>query len=109
MIAVFTRGRYEQYPDATPVGDLPDYSKVTFLPTNSYFVAPKGLPNDIFQKLHTSAKQVVTGPEFTAFAKNAGLVLDPKGPDEIKAECKRLEVVYESVLKYLDSKKEKLG
>jgi tripartite-type tricarboxylate transporter receptor subunit TctC len=103
VIAVFQKGAYEPFPNATPVADhgFPDAT----LPATNYVIAPKGLPPEVLQKLAGGAKAVVTSDEFKRFARRAGLVLDPIGPDQIRAEIVRVTGTYAQLIKFLDENK----
>jgi len=102
VLAVFQKGRYEPYPTAAPVGDQPGFANATLLPTSNYVIAPNGLPADVLDKLVTSSRKVVTSDEFKAFARRGGLVLDAKGPNEIRAELAGVKGMYEQINKHLD-------
>jgi tripartite-type tricarboxylate transporter receptor subunit TctC len=103
VIAVFQKGRYEPFPDAAPVGDQPGFASATLLPACNYVIGPKGMPKDVLDKLVTASRQVVTSDEFKAFAQRGGLVLDPLGPTEIRAELQRVVGTYDALLKYLNT------
>ncbi len=103
VIAVFQKGVYEPFPDATPVADR-DFPEAT-LPATNYIIAPKGLPPDVLQKLTIATKAAVTSEEFRKFARKAGLVLDPIGADAIRAEIVRVTGTYATLIKFLDEGK----
>ncbi|MBG9386394.1 Bug family tripartite tricarboxylate transporter substrate binding protein [Caenimonas aquaedulcis] len=105
VIAVFQKGRYEPFPEAAPVGDQPGFTNATLLPACNYVIAPKGLPKDVLDKLASASKQVVTSDEFKAFAARGGLVLDPMGPKEVRAELQRVVGTYDTLLKFLNAAK----
>lgn len=101
VLAVFKKGKYESFPDATPAVDA-GYN--TTLGATFYVVAPKGLPKDVLDKLTAASMQVVRSQEYAAFAKGNGYALDAKGPDEVKAEITRDSKTFAEVLKILDQK-----
>lgn len=105
VIAVFQKGRYEPFPDATPVGDQSGFTSATLLPACNYVIGPKGMPKEVLDKLVNGSRQVVTSDEFKAFAQRAGLVLDPMGPNEVRAELQRVVGTYETLIKYLNANK----
>lgn len=105
VLAVFQKGRYEPFPNATPVGDLPEFGATTLLPACNYVIGPKGMPRDVHDKLVGASRQVVTSEEFKTFAAKGGLVLDPLGPDEIRAELTRVVGVYGALLQHLNPSK----
>ena len=107
VVAVFQKGRYEPFPHAVPVGDQPGFEKATMLPACNYTIGPRGMPREVLDKLVAGSRQVVTSDEFKAFASRGGLVLDPMGPDEIRAELARVAGVYEVLIRHLNSQKEK--
>jgi tripartite-type tricarboxylate transporter receptor subunit TctC len=103
VIAVFQKGVYEPFPNATPVADN-GYPEATLPATNSN-LAPKGLPPDVLAKLVNGTKAAVTSEEFKKFAKKAGLILNPLGPAEIRDEIKKVTVTYAQLIKFLDATK----
>jgi tripartite-type tricarboxylate transporter receptor subunit TctC len=105
VIAVFQKGPYAPFPDATPVGDQPEFAHATLLPACNYVIGPKGMPQPVLDKLVNGSRQVVTSDEFKAFAAHGGLVLDPMGPAEVRAELLRVVGTYDTLLKYLNSNK----
>lgn len=100
VIAVFQKGIYEPFPMATPVAEH-GFAEAT-LPATNYIIAPKGLTSDLLQKLVDGTKAAVTSEEFKRFAKKAGLILNPLGPSEIRAELQKVSGTYAALIKYLD-------
>ena len=100
VIAVFQKGSYEPFPQAAPVADQ-GYPEAT-LPATNYVIAPRGLPPPVLQKLADGAMAVVTSDEFKRFARRAGLVLDPIGPDAIRAEIGKVSGTYATLIKFID-------
>jgi len=101
IVAVFQKGRYEPFPDASPVGDQPDFTSATLLPACNYVIGPRGMPPDVLDRLVTGSRQVVTSEEFKAFAQRGGLVLDPMAPDEVRSELLRVAGTYERLIRFL--------
>jgi len=102
MLAVFKKGLYEGFPNATPVVDA-GYNASTG--ASFYVLAPKGLPKDVLDKLAAASLKVVSSPEYREFARGAGLVVDPKGPEEVAAEIRKDTETFNAVLDYLKLQK----
>lgn len=100
-LAVFTNGRYEPFPDATPVGDM-GYNAT--MGSAFYVIGPKGMPQDVMSKLSTAALQVVESDEFRNFAISNVYVPDPKGPQDAKADIDRFSAVYAELLKFIEQR-----
>ncbi|MDB5840010.1 MAG: tripartite tricarboxylate transporter substrate binding protein [Herminiimonas sp.] len=100
VLAVFKKGKYDLFPDATPVGDA-GYDAT--LQATYYVVAPKGMPKDVQDKLVKASLQAVRSDEFHKFASDKGYVADPKGPEETKAELVYYGKVFADLLKFIDS------
>jgi tripartite-type tricarboxylate transporter receptor subunit TctC len=101
VLAVVGKDRYEPFPDATPMVEA-GYD-VT-LPYACYVLAPKGLPKDVLDKLVAASLQVARSPEFLAFAKTSGMVVDAKGPEAMKAELVSYTKVFSDLIKFIDQK-----
>jgi len=101
VLAVFMKGKYELFPDATSVVDA-GYD-VT-LPAGFYVIAPKGLPKDVQDKLVAASLRVARSEEFLKFAKANGYVSDVKGPEAAKAELVQLSKIFSDLNKFLDQK-----
>jgi tripartite-type tricarboxylate transporter receptor subunit TctC len=103
-LAVFKKGKYEPYPDATPVyktgydGSLPSLYCV---------IAPKGMPKDVLDNLVTASLQVLRSEEWIKFAKARGGSSggDVNGPEVLKAEFDQYSKLYDEINKYIDSSK----
>lgn len=80
-LAAFQKGQNEVVPDATSVIDA-GYN-VT-LQVAFYVVGPKGLPDDVLDKLAEASLQVANSDKFAEFAKKNDLLLDVKGPKEAR-------------------------
>mgnify|MGYP003575185084 CR=1 FL=1 len=101
MLAVFKKGPYEGFPDARPVVDAGyDVS----LPTAFYVIAPKGLPKNVLDKLSAASMKIVNSPEYARFAKESGLVIEPKGPEEMAQEIRKDTETFRGLLEYLNKK-----
>jgi tripartite-type tricarboxylate transporter receptor subunit TctC len=100
-LAVFTKGRYEPFPDATPVGDL-GYNAT--MGSAFYVIGPKGMPPAVFNKLSNAALQVVRSDEFQNFAKANVYVADPKGPQDAKADIDQFSKVYADLLTFIEQR-----
>lgn len=101
VLAVFKKGKYDLYPDGTPVADA-GYD-VTL--TSAYYViAPTGLPKDVQDKLVKASLEVVRSDEFLKFVKTKDYQLDVKGPEEVKAELVGYSKLFMDLVKYLDQK-----
>ncbi|MDB5840007.1 MAG: hypothetical protein JWQ23_1959 [Herminiimonas sp.] len=97
VLAVFKKGKYESFPDATPTVDA-GYTGSTG--ASFYVIAPKGLPKDVLDKLTDASMKVVRSEEYAAFAKANGYALDQnlKGSD-VKAEIVRDTRTFAELLK----------
>ena len=101
VLAVIGKDKYEPVPDATPM--VTAGYDVT-LPYAVYIVAPKGMPKDVQDKLVAPSLQVAKSPEFAAFAKTGGLVVDAKGPEETRAELKGYTKTFTDLMKFIEQK-----
>jgi tripartite-type tricarboxylate transporter receptor subunit TctC len=100
VLAVFKKGKYDLFPDATPVGDQYDAT----LPAAYYALAPKGLPKDILEKLVFASQKVVRSEEYIKFAKANGYVVDPKGPEEVRAELVQYGKTFAELITFINQK-----
>lgn len=101
VLAVFKKGKYDLFPDATPVGDA-GYDAT--LAAAYYVIAPKGLPRNVLDKLVAASLQVVRSEEFQKFAISKGYVVDAKGPDAAKAELAELKTTFTELIKFTEQK-----
>ena len=101
VLAVFQKGRFDAFPDAVSVNDS-GYD-IT-LQTGNYAIAPKGLPKDVLDKLVAASLQVVRSDEYLKFIKSHGFVLDPKGPDAMKAELAQYSRDFADLIKFIGQK-----
>ena len=102
VIAAFTKDKYFAFPQATSVVQA-GYN-VT-LPAAYGIVAPKGMPNEIKDKIVTTALAIGNSPEFAQFAEKHGLVLDVKGPKEMDDEMNEYTRVFRELIIFMDQKK----
>ena len=101
VLAVFKKGKFEFFPDATPVFDA-GYDAT--LSATYYVIAPKGLPKDVQDKLVAASLRVVRSEEFHKFAKANGCVADAKGPEALKEELVQQIKVFSDLIKFIDQK-----
>jgi len=101
VLAVFQKGKYELFPDATSVFDA-GYDAT--LAAEFYVIAPKGMPKDVQDKLVAASLQVVRSEEFLKFAKENGYSVDAKGPEALKAEIVQYSKIFSDLIKFLDQK-----
>ncbi len=99
-LAVFTKGKYEPFPDATPVGDSYDAT----LGSAFYVVGPKGMPPNVLNKVSSAALQVVKSEEFLKFTKTHVYVADPKDSQEAKADILQFSKTYVDLLKFIEQR-----
>ncbi|GGE38192.1 hypothetical protein GCM10007276_14490 [Agaricicola taiwanensis] len=107
VLAVFAKGDYPPVPDAISVPD--DAGFAAYIPASYTIIAPKDLPKDVLDKLAAASKEAIETPEMKEFAAKSGFVLDPKGPDDARAELKDLSVEMTGLLKWMDEKEAKAG
>ena len=101
MLAVFQKGKYDLFPEATPVIDA-GYD--VRLPGAYYVIAPKGLRKDVQDKLVAASLQVVRSEEFNKFCRANGYTVEVKGPEEVKAELAQYSKKFIDLIKFLDQK-----
>jgi len=101
VLAVFKKGKYDLFPEATPVGDA-GYN-VTLQGTY-YVIAPKGLPKHVQDKLVAASLQVVRSEEFNKFCRANGLVVNVKGPESLKDELSWYGTMYSDLIKFIEQK-----
>lgn len=102
IIAAFTKDKYFAFPQATSVVQA-GYN-VT-LPAAYGIVAPKGMPNEIKDKIVATALAIGNSPEFAQFAEKHGLVLDVKGPKQMDEEMNEYTRVFRELIVFMDQKK----
>lgn len=74
------------------------------LPADYGIVAPKGLPNDVLDKLVNAALKVAKSEEFAKFAASHGLVLDVGGPKEMDAEMTAYGKTFADLIAFMSKK-----
>jgi tripartite-type tricarboxylate transporter receptor subunit TctC len=82
VLAVFKKGAYDVFPEATPIGDTYDAT----LPALYVVIAPKGLPKSVMDKLVAGSMKAVQTESFLKFARDNGYVAEASGPEALKAE-----------------------
>jgi tripartite-type tricarboxylate transporter receptor subunit TctC len=100
VLAVFKKGRYELFPDATPIVDA-GYN-VT-VPAMYGIVAPKGMPKDVHDKLVAASLQAINSPEFAAFAKENGYIVEASGPAAFRKELNGYGKQFADLIQFLDT------
>jgi tripartite-type tricarboxylate transporter receptor subunit TctC len=105
VLAVFKKGKYELYPNATPVFDAAGY-EITFpsSPSTDYVIAPKGMPKDVLDILVAASLQAMRSEQFKNFARSIGHIPedDPKGPETIRAELLPQKKIFSDLIKFID-------
>ncbi len=101
VLAVFKKGKYELYPDATSIFDA-GYDAT--LPVSHFVIAPKGMPMDVQNKLVAASLQAVGSEEFLKFAKANGCIIETKGPDAAKAEIVQYSKTFSDLIKFIEQK-----
>jgi tripartite-type tricarboxylate transporter receptor subunit TctC len=61
-------------------------------------IGPAGIPEDRVKKLHDGIKGVLDDPEFQTIAKNMGLELEYRGPEDVVAEIQVLWELYRDLV-----------
>ena len=102
VIASFTKDKYFAFPQATSVVQA-GYN-VT-LPASYGIVAPKGLPNEIKDKIIATSLAIGNSPEFAQFAQKHGLILDVKGPKQMDEEMDEYTRIFRELIVFMDQKK----
>ncbi|WP_084731622.1 Bug family tripartite tricarboxylate transporter substrate binding protein [Microvirga vignae] len=101
VLGVFAKGKYEPVPNAM---SIPDAGYNATIPSGYSVIAPKGLPNDVREKLVAASQEAVRSPEFKEFTKKNGFVLDLKSPHEVSAELGELRNEFVGLIEWLDKK-----
>lgn len=103
ILAVFKKGRYDLFPEAESIVDA-GYD-VT-LPAMYGIIAPKGMPRPVHDKLVAAALEATRSPEFLAFAKKNGYVVEGGGPEEFRKELDGYGQTFSDLIKFLDQKQQ---
>lgn len=90
VLAVFKKGKYEVFPEATPIGDTYDAT----LPALYCVIAPKNLPKNVMDKLAAASLKAVQSEGFLKFARENGYVPEAHGPDALKAELVQQQKIF---------------
>jgi tripartite-type tricarboxylate transporter receptor subunit TctC len=98
-LAVFTKGKYDAFPDAAPVGDA-GYNAT--MGSAFYVIGPKGMPTGVMDKLSSAALNVAESEEFREFTKANVYVADPKGPQDAKRDIEQFSDTYAELLKFIE-------
>ena len=101
VLAVFQKGKYGLFPDATPVGDA-GYD-ATLAPTY-YAIAPKGVPKDALDKLTAASVKVIGSAAYRKFAADNGYSVEVMTPQQIREEFQRDHAMFTELLKFLEQK-----
>lgn len=101
VIAAFTKEKYFAFPEATSVVQA-GYN-VT-LPASYGILAPKGLPDDVKDKLIATSLAIGNSPEFAKFAQQHGLVLDVQGPKAMDDEMNEYTKIFRELIIFMDQK-----
>ena len=101
VIASFTKGRYERFPDAASI--VQSGYDVT-LPAAYSVIAPKGIPADILETIVSASMRVAKSQEFAKFARDHGLLVDPKGPSGLRAETDNYGKLFADLIVFMDQK-----
>ena len=101
VLAVFQKGKYNLFPNATPVVDA-GYD--ASLSSADYVIAPNGMPKDVLDKLVAASLRAMRSEEFNKFAKANGYVpdADPKGPEAVRAELLPQTKLYSDLIKFIE-------
>jgi tripartite-type tricarboxylate transporter receptor subunit TctC len=102
IIASFTKDKYFAFPEASSVVQA-GYN-VT-LPASYGIVAPKGMPNEIKDKIIATSLAIGNSPEFAQFAQKHGLILDVKGPKGMDEEMDEYTRIFRELIVFMDQKK----
>ena len=102
IIASFTKDKYFAFPEASSVVQA-GYN-VT-LPASYGIVAPKGMPNEIKDKIIAASLAIGNSPEFAQFAQKHGLILDVKGPKGMDEEMDEYTRIFRELIVFMDQKK----
>ena len=100
-LAVFMKGQYPLFPDATSVVDAGYDASLQAVYT---IIAPKGLPGPVREKLVAASLATARSDEFRDFAVAHGYLVDIKGPEDMKAELNFYQEKFADLLKFLEAK-----
>ena len=97
-LAVFKKGQYEAFPEASPVGDKYDAT----LGSSFYVIGPKGMPKPVLDRLSEASLQVVRSDEFLRFTKDNAYIAEPMGPADTRADIVRYANVYAELHRFVE-------
>jgi len=96
VLAVFKKGKFDFFPEATPVVDAGYEATLSVV---YCMIAPKGLPGDVQERLVAASVRAVSSEEFHNFARANGCVADAKPPEELKKEIVQQINVFSDLIK----------
>jgi tripartite-type tricarboxylate transporter receptor subunit TctC len=103
ILAVFKKGKYDLFPEADSIVDA-GYD-VT-LPAMYGILGPKGMPKPVHDRLVAAAVEATRSPEFLAFARKNGYVVEGEGPEEFRKELDGYSQTFSDLIKFLDQKQQ---
>ena len=101
VLTVFRGSRHDMFPDIPSTAESGYDATLT---SSYHVVAPNGIPKAVLDKLVNASLQVVRSEEFRKFALANDYVVDPKGPDAVKAELNAQAKMFAELVKYMDGK-----
>jgi tripartite-type tricarboxylate transporter receptor subunit TctC len=101
VLAVFKKGKYDLFPNSVSTADA-GYDAT--LPSGFYVVAPKGIPQDVQEKLLAASLQVVRSEEFIDFTRANGYTAEALGGDDMKAELVHQSKIFADLIKFMGLK-----
>ena len=101
VLAVFMKGPYYLFPDATSIVDA-GYN-VT-LPASYGVIAPKGLTKEVSEPLISASLEIANSAGFKAFAKKHGYLVDAQGPEGFRKEIEDYSRQFSELIKFLEKK-----
>lgn len=101
VLAAFKKGQYKMFPDAASIVDA---GYPASLPASYYIIAPKGLPEDVKNRLVQASQEVVRSEEFRKFAESNGYEVDAKGPEEVRKEITAYADTFADLITFMKQK-----
>lgn len=99
VLAVFKDGKFDIFPDAQPTVQA-GYDAKT--PQSFYVATPKGISDDVRQKLVEATAKVSQSEEYRKFLAENGYVVDAKNPDDAIAELKSDAAAYAELVAFME-------
>lgn len=99
VLSVFKDGKFDIFPDAQPTVQA-GYNAKT--PQSFYVAVPKGVPDDVRQKLVDATAKVSTSEEYKKFLTDNGYVVTAKSPEDSVAELKSDAKAYADLVAYME-------